>query len=89
MVYTQAEEAPGSSGWRQEWEGTEKEECPQTIDTGRGPLLPESHVLEQSSEDSENSNLDLVFQVVFKNPKVCKVFMLYCHVSIQKNTVYK
>ena len=64
VIHTQAEESPGSSGWRQEWEEKEKEECLQTIDKGRGPLLPQSHVLEQSSEDSENSNLDLVFQVV-------------------------
>ena len=46
-----------------------------------------------SSEPPEKPYSDLglclVFQVVFKNPEVCKVFMLYCHVSIQKNTVYK
>ena len=42
-----------------------------------------------SDEVAYLTKIPLVFQMVFKNPKVCKVFMLYCHVSTQKNTVSK
>lgn len=37
-VYTQAEESPAAPVGGREWEGKEKEECPQTIDTGRGAI---------------------------------------------------
>lgn len=40
VAHTQAEEAPGSSGQRQEWEG--KEEWPQSEDKGLGHFPPES-----------------------------------------------
>lgn len=47
--------------------GREKERgVPMDFRQGPGPLPPQSHVLEQSSEDSENSNLNLVFQVVLR-----------------------